>query len=136
MDGEDLYKVLGISREARAKDIRAAYRRMAVKWHPDKNISRRREAEEVFKRVAVAFEVLSDPEKRYQYDQCKDDPEHTRTLLRSFSKEDLHSPSMLYQVFFSEEDPFANVFGVDNFGSDLFSSTSSNPLPHNLRSQR
>eukprot|EP00190_Bangiopsis_sp_CCMP1999_P006166 CAMPEP_0198722654 /NCGR_PEP_ID=MMETSP1475-20131203/298_1 /TAXON_ID= ORGANISM="Unidentified sp., Strain CCMP1999" /NCGR_SAMPLE_ID=MMETSP1475 /ASSEMBLY_ACC=CAM_ASM_001111 /LENGTH=136 /DNA_ID=CAMNT_0044483565 /DNA_START=64 /DNA_END=474 /DNA_ORIENTATION=+ len=136
MDGEDLYEVLGVPSRARAEDIRAAYRRMAVKWHPDKNISRRGEAEEVFKRVAVAFEVLSDPGKRHQYDQCRNNREKTRNLIRTFSKEDLHSPSVLYQVFFSEEDPFANVFGEGNFGGDLFSSSSSNSLPGAFGAQK
>ena len=63
-----LYDVLGVSKTAGQDEIKAAYRRLATKYHPDRNASSK-EAAEKFKEVSAAFEVLSDSEKRKQYDQ-------------------------------------------------------------------
>jgi len=63
----DLYEVLGVSRDASAAEIKHAYRRLVRECHPDYHPDDR-EKEEQFKRVAVAYEILSDPEKRRQYD--------------------------------------------------------------------
>ncbi len=65
--GKDYYKVLGLVRGASDEDIKKAYRKMALKYHPDKNKSAG--AEERFKEVAEAYEVLSDKHKREIYDQ-------------------------------------------------------------------
>lgn len=67
MDYKDYYKVMGVSREASAQDIKMAYRRLARKYHPD--LSKETNAEEKFKEVGEAYEVLKDPEKRKVYDQ-------------------------------------------------------------------
>jgi molecular chaperone DnaJ len=65
----DYYEVLGVTREASPEEIKKAYRRKAKEFHPDKNPRERKKAEEEFKRVAEAYEVLSDPDKRAQYDR-------------------------------------------------------------------
>ena len=65
--GKDYYKILGLSRGASEEDIKKAYRKMALKYHPDKN--KAAGAEEKFKEIAEAYEVLSDPKKRGVYDQ-------------------------------------------------------------------
>ena len=65
---KDLYEILGIPRTASDKEIKAAYRRLALKYHPDKNKSDK-EAETKFKEINMAYEVLSDDQKRKQYDQ-------------------------------------------------------------------
>ena len=65
---KDYYKILGIDRNADKSAIKKAYRKLAVKYHPDKNPGNK-EAEEKFKEVSEAYEVLSDEEKRRQYDQ-------------------------------------------------------------------
>lgn len=63
----DYYKVLGLQKTATAKEIKSAYRKLALKWHPDKNKSK--EAEKKFKEINQAYEVLSDEKKRQAYDQ-------------------------------------------------------------------
>ncbi|MEZ4526766.1 MAG: molecular chaperone DnaJ [Desulfobacterales bacterium] len=64
----DYYEVLGVSRDAGDSDIKSSYRKLAMKYHPDRNPDDR-EAEEKFKEAAEAYEVLRDPEKRKLYDQ-------------------------------------------------------------------
>src|SRR3982750_284970 len=68
MAKRDYYDVLGISKGADADEIKKAYRKMAIKYHPDKNQGDK-EAEEKFKEAAEAYEVLSNPEKRQRYNQ-------------------------------------------------------------------
>ncbi|MFO1370937.1 MAG: DnaJ C-terminal domain-containing protein [Candidatus Competibacteraceae bacterium] len=67
MKYKDYYQILGVARDASAEDIKNAYRRLARKYHPD--VSKETNAEERFKEVAEAHEVLRDPEKRAAYDQ-------------------------------------------------------------------
>ncbi|KAK2724487.1 dnaJ homolog subfamily B member 9-like [Artemia franciscana] len=63
---KDYYKTLGIQKSASDRDIKKAFRKLAMKYHPDKN--KEEGAEDKFKDVAEAYEVLSDPDKRKQYD--------------------------------------------------------------------
>ncbi len=68
MAQKDFYDVLGVSRTASVDEIKSAYRKLALKYHPDRNPGDK-QAEEEFKKVAQAYEVLSDQTKRKQYDQ-------------------------------------------------------------------
>jgi DnaJ-class molecular chaperone len=73
---KDYYQVLGVSKTATEKEIKAAYRKLARKWHPDANPSDPKAAEEKFKELQEAYEVLGDPEKRRKYDALGADWEH------------------------------------------------------------
>ena len=68
MNYKDYYAILGVPKTAPEKDIKSAYRKLARKWHPDANPDNAREAEEKFKDIQEAYEVLNDPEKRRKYD--------------------------------------------------------------------
>ena len=68
MEKRDYYEVLGVPKNADAQTIKKAYRQKAIQYHPDKNPGDK-EAEEKFKEAAEAYEVLSNPEKREQYDR-------------------------------------------------------------------
>jgi molecular chaperone DnaJ len=108
MDKRDYYEVLGVGKSASADDIKRAYRRMALKYHPDKNPGDK-SAEAKFKECAEAYEVLGDPEKRRQYDQFGH--EGLRGMgMRDFSH-------MRWQDIGSI---FEDIFGFDDFLGDIF----------------
>uniref|UniRef100_A0ACD5TDV3 Uncharacterized protein n=1 Tax=Avena sativa TaxID=4498 RepID=A0ACD5TDV3_AVESA len=67
--GLDYYKILGVDKGSSDDDLKKAYRKLAMKWHPDKNPTNKKEAENKFKQISEAYEVLSDPQKRAVYDQ-------------------------------------------------------------------
>ncbi len=71
MDYKDYYKTLGVERKASEEDIKKAYRKLALKYHPDRNPGDKK-AEEKFKEINEAYQVLSDPAKRSRYDQLGD----------------------------------------------------------------
>ena len=68
MDYKDYYKILGVERSASTDDIRKAYRKLAMQYHPDRNQGNK-QAEEKFKEINEAYQALSDPQKRARYDQ-------------------------------------------------------------------
>lgn len=79
--GKDYYCILGIEKGASDEDIKKAYRKQALKFHPDKNKSP--QAEEKFKEVAEAYEVLSDPKKREIYDQFGEEGKYSLHIFLS-----------------------------------------------------
>ena len=97
MQFQDYYSVLGVPREASDDAIRKAYRKLALKWHPDRHAADEREAaEKEFKRVSEAYEVLSDPEKRKRYDRFGENWEHGQEFTpprgeRTMSEEDFEA---------------------------------------------
>jgi curved DNA-binding protein len=74
MEYKDYYKIMGLERNASTDDIKKSYRKLARKYHPD--VSKESNAEEKFKSLGEAYEVLKDPQKRAAYDQLG--ASHTR----------------------------------------------------------
>ena len=66
---ENYYTILGITKNANFDEIKKAYRKLAMKYHPDRNISNKESAEKKFKEISYAYDILSDPEKKSKYDQ-------------------------------------------------------------------
>ncbi|KAJ6840634.1 dnaJ protein P58IPK-like protein A [Iris pallida] len=69
---KDWYKILGVSNTASIAEIKRAYKKLALQWHPDKNVENREEAEAMFREIAAAYEVLGDDDKRVRYDRGED----------------------------------------------------------------
>src|SRR5260370_31527645 len=83
MAAQTPYEVLGVKRDASAEDIRKAYRKLAKQFHPDLNPGKP-EAEERFKAVSAAYDLVSDPEKRARYDRGEIDESGAERPLRSY----------------------------------------------------
>jgi molecular chaperone DnaJ len=110
MDKRDYYEVLGVSKTASAEEIKRAYRRMAMKYHPDKNPGNK-EAEEKFKECAEAYEVLSDADKRSRYDQFGHDG--LRGIgMRDYSHMRWQDIGSIFEDIFGFDDFFADIFGA------------------------
>jgi len=110
MDKRDYYEVLGIGKSASADDIKRAYRRMAMKYHPDKNPGNK-EAEAKFKECAEAYEVLSDSEKRQRYDQFGH--EGLRGMgMRDYSHMRWQDVSSIFEDILGGFGGFGDIFGM------------------------
>nr|XP_046227412.1 dnaJ homolog subfamily B member 6b isoform X2 [Scatophagus argus] len=123
----EYYQILGVQKNATPEDIKKAYRKLALKWHPDKNPDNKEEAERRFKELSEAYEVLSDENKRSIYDR--------------YGKEGLsggggggggghfdhfggggftfRNPEDVFREFFGGRDPFGDFFADDPF-DDFF----------------
>ena len=112
MTKQDYYDILGIDKNADKKQIKKAYRKLALKYHPDKNPSK--EAEEKFKEISEAYAVLSDDEKRQMYDQYG----HAG-IDQQFSSEDIFRGADFGDIFrgmgFDFNDIFSQFFGGGGF---------------------
>jgi len=121
--GKDYYKILGVEKGAGEEEVKKAYRKMALKFHPDKN--KEPDAEEKFKEIAEAYEVLSDADKRAAFDRygeeglSKGGRGRNRagpTFSRSHSYATM-DPFDLFRTFFGNGDPFSDPFGNDPFAA-------------------
>ncbi|HTK83027.1 MAG TPA: molecular chaperone DnaJ [Bacteroidota bacterium] len=106
MAKRDYYEILEVPRAATADEIKKAYRKAALKWHPDRNPNNK-EAEEKFKEAAEAYEVLSDNDKRQRYDQ------YGHEGMRAGA--DYHGYSNINDVFSHFQDIFGSGFGGSIF---------------------
>jgi len=126
MSGSDLYATLELSRNASQEEIKRAYRKLALIHHPDKNPSNRSAAEERFKAISKAYEILSDPIKRREYDLGESSSTAPAYRASPFGfgapsfvfgrmgfgrrDSDLDDAFRLFERFFGNEDPFADFF--------------------------
>lgn len=121
MSDTSYYDILNVNSNADANEIKKQYRKLALRWHPDKNPDSKIEAERKFKEISEAYEVLSDPQKRKAYDMYGKDGPQSRGSYSGFS--DFHSfpsfsfrnPNDVFREFFGASDPFASIFGDDDF---------------------
>ncbi len=128
---EDYYQILGVDKKASMDEIKKAYRKLAVKWHPDKNPNNKA-AEEKFKKISEAYAVLSDSQKRQQYDTFGSADQFRQQysqedifrgfdlneILRSFGFGGARGGRTTFRTsrrggggFQEYEDPFADLFG-------------------------
>ncbi|XP_053266566.1 dnaJ homolog subfamily B member 6 isoform X1 [Podarcis raffonei] len=120
----DYYEVLGVHRHASQEDIKKAYRKLALKWHPDKNPDNKEEAERQFKQVAEAYEVLSDAKKRDIYDKYGKEGLNGGGGGTHFDSPfeygfTFRNPEDVFREFFGGRDPFSFDFFEDPF-DDFF----------------
>ncbi len=107
---KDYYKIMGVSQDASEKDIKMAYRKLARKYHPD--ISKEPDAEEQFKEMAEAYEVLKDPKKRSEYDQYLKYKEFNPQSDGFTGRRTQEQP---FQEFHFDSDFFETLFGHSRY---------------------
>lgn len=117
--GVDYYNILKVNKNATDDDLKKSYRRLAMKWHPDKNPNNKKEAEAKFKQISEAYDVLSDPQKKAIYDQygeegLKDMPPPGSGSGFPFANGSSGSPNGFNPR--NAEDIFAEFFGSSPFG--------------------
>ena len=118
--GKDYYSVLDVKPTATLDEIKKAYKKKALQFHPDKNDSP--EAEERFKQIAEAYEVLSDCDRKEKYDAHQ--PGATRYHFSS-----TRDPFDLFKTFFNGRDPFSDIFSSVFTAGELNRSSSARLSP-------
>lgn len=118
MSRPDYYELLGVSRDASEKQIKKAYRKLALRWHPDKNQNNREEAEKKFKDLSEAYSVLTDPQKRKIYDRYGHSGLETGGTESTpggfeFHHFDFADAEEIFRMFFGGRDPFAMFMDED-----------------------
>lgn len=116
LSSDDYYQILGVARTASPDEIQKAYRKLALKHHPDRNRDRQEQANEEFKKIGEAYDVLHDPEKRRVYDQVGKGGLGSGGAGPGFSH---HQADEVFKMFFGQGGPFGQ--GGDPFaGGDPF----------------
>jgi curved DNA-binding protein CbpA len=117
LESDDYFEVLGLTRQANENEIKKAYRKLAVQWHPDKNRSHPK-AEEYFKKIAEAYEVLSDVEKRKMYEKYgkkglegkHEGAYHDHFGFGGHAGFSSRHARDIFEAFFGGKDPFEDFF--------------------------
>lgn len=127
--GVDYYNILKVNRNANEDDLKKSYKRLAMRWHPDKNQTNKKESEAKFKQISEAYDVLSDPQKRQIYDQFGEEglisgppPSSSATGFYrtggSSSGSGVHPNSSYRFNPRNAEDIYAELFGGSEFGNN------------------
>ena len=113
----DYYSILGVSKTATQDEIKSAYRKLALKYHPDRNPDNKKEAEEKFKQISEAYAVLSDPNKKKQYDTFG-----SSDFSQRYSQEDIFRNTDFSSIFsdFGFSSSSAGGLNFDDILSSLF----------------
>jgi len=122
MDYKDYYKILGVERKTSADDIRKAYRKLAMQYHPDKNPGDKK-SEDKFKEINEAYQVLSDEKKRARYDQLGSAYSDFRTgggRPGDFQWDDWFQQNGQQRGYGNTQDPFGGAGGFSDFFSAIF----------------
>lgn len=120
VNSDDYYKVLGVDKGASDSDIAKAYKKAALKFHPDKNPDNKEKAEENFKKVTEAYETLHDPEKRKTYDQFGKAGLQGGGGMGPGGGVSFQQADQIFKAFFGGNDPFSMMFGDDEDGAASF----------------
>lgn len=142
----DYYRILEVSRNSTTADIKKAYRKLALKWHPDKNPDNPDEANRKFKEISEAYEVLSDDKKRRVYDQYGKEGLINNGSSRSRRHEDdfdmpfgfgftFRDPEDVFREFFGSSSPFAEFFGGRHHHNHRRGNRHSHPQQNTIASQ-
>ena len=123
MEFKDYYKIIGVDKNASQDEIKKAYRKLAMKYHPDRNQDNKK-AEEKFKQITEANEVLSDPEKRKKYDSLGSNWKQYQSQGQGF--DDFYSNygrgggGTQYSYSGNLDDLFGNISGFSDFFESFF----------------
>ena len=122
IDSDDYYEILGVSKDASPQEIKKAYYRQSLKWHPDK--CHQQGAEEKFKKVGEAFHALSDQQRREDYDRYGKEGPPASPVSSQSGDFFVFDPMQMFRSFFGGRDFGHSSFFFSDFGNDMFSSES------------
>ena len=128
--GKDYYNILNLNKNASDSEIKKAYRKLAIKWHPDKNPENKENAEKKFKEISEAYQILSDPEKKKIYDQFGEEG------LSGMGGGMDSNPFDIFQSFFGSNPGMGGggAFRTQTFsnGNTTFTFSSNSGMPRNM----
>lgn len=112
----DYYKILGLSKNCSENDIKKSYRKLALKWHPDRNPQNKKEAEDNFKKISESYQVLSDKKLRKEYDMGGN--------INIQNQNNNFDPFDIFDTFFNDNFDFINQFNRKRYSNNFFYPTS------------
>ena len=122
---KDYYNILGVNKSSNKEEIKTAYKKLALKYHPDKNINNKKEAEGKFKEVSEAYEILSDEQKKNNYDNGQNIIIHN------------HNPFDIFENMFKQHHSFnIDISNLHNMNSNFSSENTSTRIIGNKKITR
>jgi len=122
---KDYYNILGVNKSSNKEEIKTSYKKLALKYHPDKNIDNKEEAEKKFKEISEAYEILSDDQKKYNYDNGQNIVIHN------------HNPFDIFENIFKQHHSFnIDISNLHNTNSNFSSVNTSTRIIGNKKITR